>query len=79
MDALRCKRCLRMQPRSFHQSTCGQSAHAELGWAAAAGKLTAAWCPAIREPDLMLRMASYITDEWDAIERWLLAVQSARS
>lgn len=50
---------------------CGQSAHAELGWAAGAGKLTAAWCPEIREPDLMLKMASYITSRWDEIEFWL--------
>lgn len=50
---------------------CGQSAHAELGWAAGAGKLTAAWCPEIREPDLMLKMASYITNRWSGIELWL--------
>ena len=52
---------------------CGQSAHAELGWAAGAGKLTAAWCPAIREPELMLKMAGHITDSWDSIELWLRA------
>jgi len=52
---------------------CGQSAHAELGWAAGAGKLAAAWCPAIREPDLMLKMASCITQEWAEIERWILS------
>ena len=50
---------------------CGQSAHAELGYASGAGKLTAAWCPAIREPDLMLKMAGYITDAWPLIEDWL--------
>jgi len=65
MDALRrSDACILVNP-------CGQSAHAELGWAAGAGKLTAAWCPAIREPDLMLKMAGYITDRWDQIEFWL--------
>jgi hypothetical protein len=54
---------------------CGQSAHAELGFAAGAGKLTAAWCPEIREPDLMLKMAGYITDQWENIERWLPIVK----
>lgn len=65
MDALRrADACILVNP-------CGQSAHAELGWAAGAGKLTAAWCPEIREPDLMLKMADYITTRWDGIEFWL--------
>lgn len=65
MDALkRADACILVNP-------CGQSAHAELGWAAGAGKLTAAWCPAIREPDLMLKMAGYITAHWMGIELWL--------
>ncbi len=50
---------------------CGQSAHAELGWAAGAGKLTAAYCPEIREPELMLKMAGHITNSWHSIELWL--------
>jgi hypothetical protein len=65
MNALRAAdACILVNP-------CGQSAHAELGWAAGAGKLTAAYCPAIREPDLMLKMASHITSSWDSIELWL--------
>jgi hypothetical protein len=65
MDALkRADACILVNP-------CGQSAHAELGWAAGAGKLTAAWCPEIREPDLMLKLAGHITDRWDSIELWL--------
>lgn len=65
MNALRrADACILVNP-------CGQSAHAEFGWAVGAGKLTAAWCPAIREPDLMLKMAGYITDRWDQIELWL--------
>ncbi len=67
MDALKlADACILVNP-------CGQSAHAELGWAAGAGKRTAAWCPVIREPDLMLKMASYITANWEDIERWLSA------
>lgn len=65
MDALKLSdACILVNP-------CGQSAHAELGWAAGAGKLTAAWCPEIREPDLMLKMAGFITSSWHAIELWL--------
>jgi hypothetical protein len=65
MDALvRADACILVNP-------CGQSAHAELGFAAGAGKLTAAWCPEIREPDLMLKMAAHITDSWESIELWL--------
>ena len=65
MDALKLSdACILVNP-------CGQSAHAELGFAAGAGKLTAAYCPAIREPDLMLKMADCITSNWDDIERWL--------
>ncbi len=65
MDALKaCHACILVNP-------CGQSAHAELGWAAGAGKLTAAWCPAIREPDLMIKMAGHITASWESIEFWL--------
>ena len=65
MDALRSADCCILV------NPCGQSAHAELGYAAGAGKLTAAWCPEIREPDLMLKMAGFITSSWDAIELWL--------
>jgi len=65
MDALKAAdACILVNP-------CGQSAHAEYGWACGAGKLTAAYCPAIREPDLMIKMGMYITDRWDQIELWL--------
>ena len=65
MDALiKADACILVNP-------CGQSAHAELGWAAGRGKLTAAWCPAIREPDLMLKMAGFITEKWKDIEHWV--------
>jgi hypothetical protein len=65
MDALRrSDACILVNP-------CGQSAHAELGWACGAGKLTAVYCPAIREPDLMVKMAMHVTDSWQSIELWL--------
>jgi hypothetical protein len=65
MDALKsCDACILVNP-------CGQSAHAELGWAAGAGKLTAAWCPEIREPDLMIKMAGHVAQSWDSIQLWL--------
>ena len=65
MDALiRAHACILVNP-------CGQSAHMELGWAVGAGKMTAAWCPGIREPDLMLKMAGHVTDSWESIELWL--------
>ena len=65
MDALRsCDVCIMVNP-------CGQSAHAEMGWAVGAGKPTAIYCPEIREPDLMVKMAGVVTNKWDNIELWL--------
>lgn len=65
MDALeQCDVCIMVNP-------CGQSAHAEMGWAKGAGKLVAVYCPEIREPDLMVKMADLVTNRWDAIEIWL--------
>ncbi|MFZ0662142.1 MAG: hypothetical protein WAM66_05575 [Acidobacteriaceae bacterium] len=65
MDALRTSdACIMVTP-------CGPSASMEMGWAVGAGKLVAVYCPAIREPDLMVKMAHHITDRWDSIEFWL--------
>jgi len=67
MDALlRCDACILVNP-------CGQSAHAELGWACGDGKATAVYCPAIREPDLMVKMADLVTDDWREVCGWLAA------
>jgi hypothetical protein len=67
MNALRrADACILVNP-------CGQSAHAELGWACGAGKATAVYCPAIREPDLMIKMADCIASEWREIEEWLVS------
>lgn len=50
MDALlACDACVLVLP-------CGRSAHLELGWAAGAGKITAALMLGPEEPELMYRM-----------------------
>lgn len=48
---------------------CGRSAHLELGYAAGRGKATAILL-SNGEPELMYRMAEYITDDLQAIRRW---------
>jgi len=61
MDALRrCHACVLVNP-------CGQSAHAELGWACGAEKVTIVYCPEIREPDLMVKMADFITHKFHEV------------
>ena len=65
MNALkRCDACVFVMP-------CGPSASMELGWAVGAGKLTAAYIPGMREPDLMVKMADHIATRWESIELWL--------
>lgn len=62
MDALRkSDTCIMVNP-------CGQSAHAEMGWSVGAGKLVVVYCPGIREPDLMIKMADLVTNEWADVE-----------
>ncbi len=71
MDALRAADvCILVNP-------CGQSAHAELGFACGAGKPTIAWCPEISEPALMLKMAEVICETWDGVAFWLKALPIA--
>lgn len=50
---------------------CGQSAHMEMGYAVGAGKQTIAWCPEIREPDLMIKMVGKMFQDWEALESHL--------
>jgi hypothetical protein len=65
MDALRCAdACIMVMP-------CGPSASMEMGWACGAEKLVAVYMPAIREPDLMVKMADLVTTQWSAIDVWL--------
>lgn len=65
MDALkRADACIMVMP-------CGPSASMEMGWACGAKKLVAVYMPAIREPDLMVKMADLVCTRWDSIELWL--------
>jgi hypothetical protein len=52
---------------------CGMSASLETGWAIGAGKPTAVYIPAMREPDLMVKMAELVTNEFDAIRAWAIS------
>jgi hypothetical protein len=57
MDALKsCDVCVFVMP-------CGPSASMEMGWAAGAGRKVVAYIPAMREPDLMVKMADVVTDD----------------
>lgn len=50
---------------------CGMSASLETGYAIGAGKPTAVFVPAMREPDLMVKMAHLVTGDLGDIRRWL--------
>jgi hypothetical protein len=65
MDALRwCDACVMVMP-------CGPSASMEMGWAAGAGKIVAVYVAGMREPDLMVKMAGFVTDDLGKIRRLL--------
>lgn len=68
MKALReCEACVYVMP-------CGVSASLEAGWACGAGKRVFVYVPALREPDLMVKMAELVTDDLELICRNLAAV-----
>ena len=50
---------------------CGRSSHLELGWAAGAGKPTAILLDGPCEPELMYKLAGFITTNLAEIGRWL--------
>lgn len=50
---------------------CGMSASLELGYAVGAGKRTAVFVPAIREPDLMVKMADLVTADLAELREWI--------
>ena len=50
---------------------CGKSSHLELGWAAGAGKPTAILLDGPCEPELMYKLAGFITANLAEIGRWL--------
>lgn len=56
--------CVQVQP-------CGVSAALELGWAAGHGKVTVVLLAGMRDPDLMLKMADFITTSLDEVLEFL--------
>lgn len=70
MDALRSSdACVMVMP-------CGPSASMEMGWACGAGKTVAVYIPGMREPDLMVKMADLVTDDFNAVLECLRGPQS---
>ena len=68
MDALElADACVMVMP-------CGPSASMEMGWACGAGCFVAVYIPAIREPDLMVKMADLITSDLEEIRAALQGV-----
>jgi hypothetical protein len=51
---------------------CGPSASMEMGWARGTGRYVVAYVPALREPDLMVKMAHVVTDSLEHV-RMVLA------
>lgn len=71
MDALRwCDLCLMVMP-------CGPSASMEMGWAAGNGKKVAIYIPALREPDLMIKMADFYCTCLDATLEWIAELETS--
>lgn len=67
MDALEsADACVMVMP-------CGPSASMEAGWAKGAGKPTIVYAPAIREPDLMVKMFDGITSDLEVVGEFIRA------
>jgi hypothetical protein len=49
---------------------CGPSASMEMGWACGAGQNVIVYIPAMREPDLMVKMADEITDDMQVVRQF---------
>lgn len=64
MNALeKCDACVYVMP-------CGPSASMEMGYCVGANKLTIVYIPQLKEPDLMVKMADLVTDNFlDVLER----------
>jgi hypothetical protein len=50
---------------------CGPSASMEMGWSCGSGRPTYVYIPAMREPDLMVKMADLVTDDLSLIRKRL--------
>ena len=57
-----CDACVYVMP-------CGVSASLEAGWACGAGKRVFVYVPALREPDLMVKMAELVTSDLAEIRK----------
>lgn len=66
-----CEACVYVMP-------CGPSASMEMGYARGQGKLTIAYVPALREPDLMIKMAHFITINLSEVKAYLRQEQTRR-
>jgi hypothetical protein len=72
MTALReCDACVYVMP-------CGVSASLEMGWAVGARKRVFVYVPALREPDLMIKMAEVVTDDLDLIRSFLIDAKASK-
>ena len=70
MDALVwCDACVYVMP-------CGPSASMEMGYAKGAGKLVIVYVPDLREPDLMVKMADLVTNNFSDVLRAMEVLQS---
>jgi hypothetical protein len=67
-----CDACVYVMP-------CGVSASLEAGWAAGNGKPLIVYVPALREPDLMVKIANLITDDLDSVRTYLRGLEDAPS
>jgi hypothetical protein len=70
-NLIACDVCVYVMP-------CGVSASLECGFAVGAGKLVVVYVPALREPDLMVKMAHLITNSLKSVQTYILAAQQGR-
>ena len=56
---------------------CGLSAGIEFGYATGSGQQVAVYIPALREPDLMIKMAALVTASLEDIRAWALSLRDA--
>lgn len=61
-----CEACVYLMP-------CGVSASLEAGYIKGKGKPVVAYVPALREPDLMVKIFDLVTDEWPRVLEFLEA------
>lgn len=67
-----CDACVYVMP-------CGVSASLELGWAVGRGKRTYVYIPALKEPDLMVKIAGLVTEDFAEIRVDLMKHETIRN